>query len=253
MIKKIIVILLFCSQVYADSIAFDNAAKLGSSSAGSNTVSFTVGSGSNRILWVGTSWANAIEQVTAITYAGVSLTKVDNALHTTTACSLWYLVNPTSGANNIVITALGGVTYFGYASSYSGSKQTGVPDANVKDQTTTASAGSPAPNAINPSITTVADNTWIITVQNGPTWSGTSTDGNVRGFDSAGGILIDKGPNTPAGSFNIDSDTDFSGGSNMASVTASFAPAATAAPLQQATYSIRGGQHIIRGVQVNIK
>lgn len=204
------------------AIAWDNALSLGSSTAGSLTVSYTMGAVSNGYLVGGVASNTTTEVVTAIKYAGVSLTEVAYATHGAGASS-WWLANPASGANNVVVTANAGTLYWTYVSSYSG-VDPNAPEAFVTDTTSTATPGNPAPNVINPAITTVSDNAWIETIAYGPGWLGTSTDGSVRAFDSSGGIIVDKGPNTPAGSYTIDYDTAFSGGTNIVGVTIALKP-----------------------------
>ena len=78
---------------------FDNAAAVALNSSGANTTSFTC-SGNNRILFYG--GINDVDNITAITYATVAMTKF-----TTTVGHFYYLVAPASGANTLSVTRSG--------------------------------------------------------------------------------------------------------------------------------------------------
>jgi hypothetical protein len=205
-------------------IAYDaNGAGLGSSSLGSFTFAFTVGGGTNRILFVCAGHVSTTEQITAITYNGVALTKIGYAANGS-GTALWYLIAPASGANNLVFTALGGSTVFVGASSYSGAKQSGQPDASVVDTTHAASAG--GDQAFTTSVTTVADQDWIIAASTGPLYqTGAFSDCTLLADqNSHSDVLYHKGPVTPAGSNSITIDTAFSGGTGGPTVLAAFSP-----------------------------
>lgn len=111
----------------------------------SNTTSFFVDSnGRDRFLVVGVSLVNSISQiVSSITYAGQSLTSAGAQSGSTLArIEIWYLVNPPTGANNLVTTlsasttTIIGVTcwnnvdqqdpYYGSFSSTQGNDRTGT-------------------------------------------------------------------------------------------------------------------------------
>ena len=114
------------------AIAYDNATT--SYHGQSNTVGFTVGSGSNRILFVGIYTANSSggDVVSGVTYAGSAMTRINTVQNTQSGhqcrAYLYYLLNPTSGANNIVVTSSETVGLS--AVSYTGAQQSGVPDAS---------------------------------------------------------------------------------------------------------------------------
>ena len=65
-------------------------------------------SGSSRILVVGV--ANLTAAVSGVTYGGESLTKIEDDTGGSVKASLWYIVNPAAGANNVVITTASGVS-----------------------------------------------------------------------------------------------------------------------------------------------
>jgi hypothetical protein len=76
--------------------------------AGRFTSSFsfthTVGSGPTRLLIVAVIDGNRSSSVTALTYGGVNLTKIDRAVGTGVAAELWRLIAPVSGTNAIALT-----------------------------------------------------------------------------------------------------------------------------------------------------
>ena len=122
----------------------------------SHTFSYTVGSGSNRVLFVGVGSYNATggNKVSGVTYNGVAMTLVDTAeAQSNTFISLWRLDNPASGANNVVVTFSTSQTYgWCVAGSY---EDAGTPDASAKqdrDTDTTTEV----------TVTTVTDNSILV-------------------------------------------------------------------------------------------
>jgi hypothetical protein len=98
------------------AVTYDNSAGTNCTPGActSITYSLTVGSGSNRalIVWVFISGSGnyaAAPAVTAVTYAGVSLVQISviNTTNYEAHSELWALpagTQPTSGANNVVVT-----------------------------------------------------------------------------------------------------------------------------------------------------
>lgn len=92
--------------------------------ASSKTISFTVGSGSDDFLVVAASIYNDIaagnSEVTGVTYNGVALTQAIQYASPEIvppggfdiSLSIWYLINPASGAHNMVLTCAGEIDYF---------------------------------------------------------------------------------------------------------------------------------------------
>jgi hypothetical protein len=88
------------------TLSFDNASSTSTTSQVSSlTWSHTTTTANNRLLVVGITetWD---ESVTSVTYAGSSLTKIDTSTCAGSSCKteLWYIKNPNSGANNVVVT-----------------------------------------------------------------------------------------------------------------------------------------------------
>ncbi len=121
--------------------------------------------GSNLILFVGVRTDVA---VTGVTYAGVAMTKL-NEISNGGIASFWYLINPSTGANNVVVTGAGAGYQQCAAVSYTGVKQSSFPDASNSATLT----GTP----ITAAVTTIADNCWVV---------GLGVDNNGSGIQSAG-------------------------------------------------------------------
>lgn len=95
------------------AIALGNSSTHTDSGAG-DTTSFDSGAGSNRILVVGFSNYDstaADRQVSGVTYGGQALTKVTNSVGdngtSNGRAELWYLINPPTGSNNLIVTFAG--------------------------------------------------------------------------------------------------------------------------------------------------
>ena len=91
------------------------------------TFSHTCGTLTGGILFVWVAWATTASTITGITYGGVSMTQ---AVHqpSNRACDIWYLINPPSGANNVVISGSGTLGRISTGShSWSGANATQTP------------------------------------------------------------------------------------------------------------------------------
>lgn len=88
--------------------------------------------GSNRLLVVDVASEDSASGITVsgITYAGVALTRAHSNLNSLDRDETWYLINPASGANNIITTmAASSGDLFIFSTSYTNAKQSGQPDA----------------------------------------------------------------------------------------------------------------------------
>ncbi len=136
------------------AIAFDAAAS-GVTDQASLTYAHTC-TGSNLILFV--SSYSVGDVVSGITYNGVAMTKIGSSVQTTGTTNyscMFYLVNPATGAHNVVVSTALGSTYSS-AASYTGVKQTDQPDATAN--ATTASTPLTLTNTV------VANNCWLISM-----------------------------------------------------------------------------------------
>lgn len=205
------------------AIAFDNASSGNSTSSATLTFSLTVGSGSNRALWVGVLVNTTTATISSFNYAGVAMSPTGQTpLRSNQSLFLYYLANPASGTNNIVITMSTTVSEMhGCAASYTGAAQTGIPDAG-----TSTSVGSGTTNTL--TLSTVANNAWMVGIfRNDSAGNGTAGTGTTQRTFSAGQVSFDDsgGALTPAGSHSI--QETWAGSANNYALGASFAPFVT--------------------------
>lgn len=105
------------------AISFDAASQGTANATTTLTFSHTVGSGVRGILIVGVSTAIGTGQShVSVTYGGVNMTLLVQDFGGGGA-SLWYLVNPSAGAANVVITVGSNDAIVGGAASYFGVDQ----------------------------------------------------------------------------------------------------------------------------------
>ncbi len=209
------------------SIAFDAAVNKTDASGTSQTFSHTCGSGSNRILFVGTRINTTSDNVTGITYGGVAMTRINTVTRNNVTVDdparnyLYYLVNPSTGANNVVISSSGSVGFSSLSASYTGASQTGVPDAS----NTNAHTGADVSDSITTSVTTNADNCWAIcTIDNNSSNSVTANGGTTLRCGTASYTMGDNNAaKTPAGSVSLGASA-FTASANSSACMASFAP-----------------------------
>ena len=201
------------------AIAFDSSTYGQSGAATSFSFSHTC-TGSDRILWVYVM-VNTTGTV-SVTYNGVPMDPSDvNSGSFNHYQSMWYLVAPDTGANDVTVSVTSSSTMRAYAASYTGASQTGQPDAHVvpSEETTTSYAKA---------ITTVADNSWVVwglgAMSGATLTAGSNTvvrhQPEVTAFGAA---FCDSGTAfTPAGSQTL---TVTSSSQTFCSIMASFAPA----------------------------
>lgn len=164
--------------------------------------------GSNLILVV-YAYAENNATITGITYNSVPMTQAAMAGPTSSRrVYAFYLINPATGTHSVAVTASGTCALNGWSASYTGAKQTGQPDA-----TNSASHSSSTSESI--SVTTVANNSWIVGVfadDNGGTHSATGSWSKLAqgagGFTNAGGwnglsVYDTNGNVTPAGATTV--------------------------------------------------
>jgi hypothetical protein len=210
-------------------ISFVGASDLGNNGGTTNTLStsYTVGSGSNRLLAVGLigdSFGGS-DDITSVTYNGVSMTLA--AKHTTGGernTYLYYLLNPASGSNTVAITSTNTHYLLAGAADYDGVRQSGQPDATAE------SNDSGVNDSYASSITTVANNSWAICLNesfgNSAVAAGAGATLRTQGAAFKDWGLFDSGgPITPAGSYSMTTIMTGAGHAQI-HVIASFSPAA---------------------------
>ncbi len=94
-----------------DTVTQDNSTVQQNSGTSQTITGFTVGSSSNRLLIVGTTVSDSrtITDTTGVTYNGTNLIKLDSQTFksNTEDTEFWYMVNPPSGAHDVVVTPTG--------------------------------------------------------------------------------------------------------------------------------------------------
>lgn len=166
------------------TIAFDNSSDLTlATSTATYTKSYTVNSNTNGILFVGL-FASTSDQITGVTYAGVAMTQIGKThAGTDRWVYLYYLLAPTTGANNVVASFSASQDAIqGMAVSYTGAFQSGQPDASV-----TGTGGS----YVSPTVTVVASGCWIVAVtrnNSGTPSAGTTGTAMTARHTSSNGI-----------------------------------------------------------------
>lgn len=163
----------------------------------------------------------ATNDVTAVTYDGEAMTSVGvmgavagNFIY------MYYLLGPTSGAGNFVVTSTAGsgVQYPGVC-EYIGVRPTGQPD-------DTSTQGTPVVPDFTQFCGSDEDNGWIITYVNGTTVGGYEAGANLTMRQAmTHGAMGDSGPRTPPGlhSFTVHNDDT---GTNWTGISIMFAPSA---------------------------
>jgi hypothetical protein len=200
-------------------IAFDAASGGQTAGATSVTYSHTCSSGVNRALFVGVFSDDSGDNLTGITYAGVAMTLIDKQDHTDGSFPgytyLYYLSNPASGANNVVVSYSGSHVIRSSSASYTG-VSLAIPDNKTKGSASGA-------NALTLSLTPVANNCWTIMVIGSYQNASASTNFTSRNAQSSREMLGDSnGAITPPASFGM--TVTSSGNAYVRGVMASFAP-----------------------------
>lgn len=211
------------------AIAYDTT----STGSGVNASWSHTATGSNVVLFVA-AYGIAGDDVSGVTFDGAAMTLIDKEQTDVTNNEWAYLYYKAVGtgagsAKTVAITGGDG----GFAMSYTGCKQTGIPDSSAK-------LGGVSDDPLVVSTTVVLNNSWLVGsyAGNRGTLAGTGTTlrggaGQFTSCDSNGAVL--------AGSRSLSVDQDGSAAVN-AMVIASFAPSTTDYPLTAAlgTFTFTG-------------
>ena len=214
-------------------IAFD-AVTVGTSFTTNGTFSHTT-TGDNRLLIVTVNVEGTTSTAGTVSYAGVNLSNIINQSTTgagaNTRAEMWSLVNPTSGANNVIVQMNTGDNDFCAAAlSFTGVTQTSPIEGSVSATGTS--------DTISNDITTVADNAWVVNsisnVDSTQTWTpGANQTERVdqpTSSASADRVYVStEGPQTPAGVVTMSQNRSGVDSQKSAHVLASFAPVAAVA------------------------
>lgn len=174
------------------AIAFDANTTVQTAVSATLTYSHTC-TGSNLILFA-LVWTGGGSNTTGVTYNGVAMTIISTkAAAGATEMTLWQLVNPATGANNVVVSnnGAGAARSTSYSSSYTGAAQTAPIDlAGVAGPTTTTSYSQ--------SLISTVDNDWAI-------WMGYTQD--VATETAGANTVIRYQDKTVIGSYLADTGT----------------------------------------------
>ena len=233
------------------TIAYDTKTTAAQNPASSLTWSHTC-SGDNRILFVcAQNNSSGLNHISGITYNGVALTKINEIVGGLPGVlSLWYLINPPTGAHNIVITAVNGTwALMGIGISYTGVAQT---QPNIISGAVSGSAN--GVSSYSRTVTTTVNNSWALlwTENNAGTPSAGADTTLLQGpfgWSGACGLFYNTNPISPAGNFtgNYNLPTG-----NTVAVMVYFEPAVAATNLQcysEATIKTQGS-YALKGISV---
>ncbi len=206
------------------AIAVDSTA--GNTGTTSPNIWSHICTGSNLILFVAVR-AEGVSATVSVTYNGVSMTQAGSKSSSGSEVNfLFYLLNPATGTHNVSVTFSGSYGN-GASASYTGVKQSGFPDASAN------SGGGIVTPPLNVSVTTVADNCWVIASGQDNTGSGVvgaGTSTTARKFQNNSLIILDtNGVVSPAGSRTLQL-TDTAGSAGLSLVAVSFEPSMVVGP-----------------------
>jgi hypothetical protein len=201
-------------------IAFDAYTAGGDNGGSSNSLTYShTCTGSNGILFVGVRGDVLNDYVTSATYNGVAMSLAGKQI-----CNgdryvyLFYLKGPATGTHNVVVTASQTILISADSTSYTGASQ-GV----GLDATSVQQDGGSSPS--NFSITTVADNCWVIECMHSQSnvTAGVGTTLRSDGTIQRPHLCDTNGPKTPAGSvtLSLNITPDYK---NTTAILASFEP-----------------------------
>lgn len=207
------------------AIAFDAASIANSTAVSSITLSHTC-TGTNLVL-VAFGFVNQSRTVNSITYNGTSMTAAQNILSATDTIKSYYLINPSTGANNAVVTFSASASGSCLAlESITGAKQSAQPDAST---TETASA---TPKSTE--ITIAETGSWVVIAGRDSSSGGIapSTNCTDRGLSQVQLGVFDSGAGQSSGVFTMVTTSP----STMFTNIISIAPAASSGPANMKTY-----------------
>ena len=223
-------------------IALNTSADLGNNNGSMNpwTVSYTVGSGSRRLLvvvFLGNNITGA-DDITSVRYAGTAMTLAAKQVYTGATYPtanrflyFYYLLNPASGANNVVFTSTPTHYFLALAADYTGVGS--FDHAATAFRAVTPGSGA----AVTTNVTVTSANSWVMSVDSGVATAGAagldyilSTNLTRQVYAAAyhEPIYWDSNGTVPRGTFAA--DRHWASGQpqanlDLAVISASFAPA----------------------------
>lgn len=211
------------------AIAYVNSGTQSSSGNPSSPVAFAYSvNASTKTLVLGIQTNNnttAGDQVTGVTYNGVSMVKEKDVLFDAYGhLYIYVLHNPATGSNNFSISFnnAGDVGFnFGFVmGEYSGTSSASPPDSSA--------TGSASASSLTTTTTTVADNAWLVEIGAAlvATTAGSSTTKRQQIGPGGPSLFDSNADKTPAGSHSLIFTR--SGSGNLKAVLISFAPGTAA-------------------------
>lgn len=204
--------------------------------------------GSNRGLVVFLNNNTGSATITGVTYNGVAMTQLHAFQNSDANTYLYsfYLLNPASGANNIVVSANTSTNMNAISMSFTGVAQSGQPDASG---TVTAAV---APGAgQTKAITTVAANSWMMAFCHGagdPPNASTGTTSRQLGGNARAGTYSSNPVVTP-GSTSMSFTNSGAGTISLSTMALSFSPlTSTNYPLAaaQGSFTLTGQSALLK-------
>lgn len=208
------------------AITLDSSSKSGTNWQASPVSSLTWAhtcSGTERVLVVSFFVSNAADTLTGITYAGVSMTRIAMRANGSDRSYLYYLINPSTGTNNIVASFSPNSQYvWGAAESLNGASQTAQPDSYSSN----AASGV---TTITYTTSVVVDGSWLVLMSRSPSNQTAGAGAYIRqnGTTNTDCCLVDSNATVLSGSRSM---TMNGSSSSPVGVIASFAPSGGAAP-----------------------
>jgi hypothetical protein len=224
------------------AIAFDAATGMGFGFVTTATVAHTC-TGSDRILIVATANQQGGISITSITYNSVALTFIRADDGATGARSeIWYLLAPSTGANNIIVTPSGGGTRLAVGAI----SLTGVTQSSPIGATNGATGSGTGPSV---ALTTTVANSWIVSncASEGDTVTSTPGANETERYQANGSSSPAASRSNVAGNTEVSTTTGSYTMSNTLSASVDFG--LSAIEIKEATVSTSVyAKNIIAGV-----
>lgn len=185
------------------AIALDTAGGTTTRVSSVSTSTKTVNNVAGTCLVVAISTNQTSDSVSSITYNGVAMTKVINRSTTAESTSLYILLSPATGSNNLVFTFTTTLTFdWGWAS------YTGVAGSDVS---TSALSGGAA--SVTETLTTLTDNSWMVAAAGLQRTATAGTNSTYRSGNTASGMSLfdNNAAITPTQSYSMTQNLSGSG------------------------------------------